>query len=161
MASWRRTLAFLALSVSLPHGPFCAFAADCNGNGIADQKDIAAGTSKDCNRNGIPDECEGRPLFHRGDADGNGAVNVTDAVVILAHLFAGGPAPGCLETADVDNDGSMSVTDAIDLLGFLFLRGAAPAEPGPRPAPCGADPDAPGSAGDLGCALYEGCVSPQ
>ncbi|MEM7311424.1 MAG: hypothetical protein AAF682_32465, partial [Planctomycetota bacterium] len=43
---------------------FC-FGLDCNGNGIADDLDIAAGTSKDCNQNGIPDECE-------PDCDGDG-----------------------------------------------------------------------------------------
>ncbi|MHC4696090.1 MAG: hypothetical protein ACYTFA_05030, partial [Planctomycetota bacterium] len=31
---------------------------DCNGNGIADEGDIASGTSTDCNTNAIPDECE-------------------------------------------------------------------------------------------------------
>jgi hypothetical protein len=31
---------------------------DCNGNGVPDPDDIAAGTSSDCNTNGIPDECE-------------------------------------------------------------------------------------------------------
>jgi hypothetical protein len=31
---------------------------DCNGNGIADECDIASGTSADENGNGIPDECE-------------------------------------------------------------------------------------------------------
>ena len=31
---------------------------DCNGNGIEDAEDIAAGTSCDENKNGIPDECE-------------------------------------------------------------------------------------------------------
>ncbi|MBT8485284.1 MAG: hypothetical protein KJO43_06875 [Phycisphaerae bacterium] len=32
--------------------------ADCNDNGIADECDIATGTSEDCNGNGIPDECD-------------------------------------------------------------------------------------------------------
>jgi hypothetical protein len=31
---------------------------DCNGNGIPDVEDIAAGTSADCNANAIPDECD-------------------------------------------------------------------------------------------------------
>ncbi len=31
---------------------------DCNGNGIADDVDIAEGTSDDCNNNEIPDECD-------------------------------------------------------------------------------------------------------
>jgi len=32
---------------------------DCNGNGVPDESDIAAGTSLDLNGNGIPDVCEG------------------------------------------------------------------------------------------------------
>jgi M6 family metalloprotease-like protein len=31
---------------------------DCNGNDVADDQDIAAGTSKDCNGNSVPDECD-------------------------------------------------------------------------------------------------------
>jgi len=31
---------------------------DCNGNGVADAADIAAGTSTDCNANAVPDECD-------------------------------------------------------------------------------------------------------
>lgn len=31
---------------------------DCNGNGIGDDEDIAAGTSMDCNTNDVPDECD-------------------------------------------------------------------------------------------------------
>ena len=31
---------------------------DCNGNGIADEQDVAGGTSSDCNGNGVLDECE-------------------------------------------------------------------------------------------------------
>jgi hypothetical protein len=31
---------------------------DCNNNGVADDVDIAEGTSLDCNANGIPDECD-------------------------------------------------------------------------------------------------------
>ncbi|HRX86227.1 MAG TPA: M6 family metalloprotease domain-containing protein [Phycisphaerae bacterium] len=34
------------------------YQADCNGNAIADNVDIAAGTSADCNGNATPDECE-------------------------------------------------------------------------------------------------------
>ncbi len=32
--------------------------ADCNGNGVVDEYDIASGTSQDCQGNGVPDECE-------------------------------------------------------------------------------------------------------
>ena len=34
---------------------------DCNGNGTADDQDIAQGTSEDANTDGIPDECEVSP----------------------------------------------------------------------------------------------------
>jgi hypothetical protein len=32
--------------------------ADCNGNLVPDDEDIAAGTTRDCNINGIPDDCD-------------------------------------------------------------------------------------------------------
>jgi hypothetical protein len=41
---------------------------DCNGNGLPDSEDIAAGTSNDCNGNGVPDECE-RDCNHNGQPD--------------------------------------------------------------------------------------------
>jgi hypothetical protein len=45
--------------------------ADCNGNGVADLYDIAAGTSGDCNLNLVPDECDiAAGISH--DADSNG-----------------------------------------------------------------------------------------
>ncbi len=34
---------------------------DCNANDVADEDDIAEGTSNDCDLNGVPDECEGFP----------------------------------------------------------------------------------------------------
>jgi hypothetical protein len=36
---------------------------DCNTNGIADNIDIANGSSDDCNNNGVPDECEDGPIL--------------------------------------------------------------------------------------------------
>ncbi len=44
---------------------------DCNGNGVPDDEDIAAGTSDDCNNNGMPDECE-------PDCNGNGVPDDCD-----------------------------------------------------------------------------------
>jgi hypothetical protein len=46
---------------------------DCNGNGIYDVCDIAAGTSSDLNGNRIPDECEAL-----GDLNCDGVVNFDD-----------------------------------------------------------------------------------
>jgi hypothetical protein len=84
------------------------------------------------------------PVFTRGDANNDGAVDVSDAVAILLHLFAGGDVT-CEDAADADNDELLTITDAIRVLNFLFLRGPAPAAPFPRP---GSDPD---GSGPLGC----------
>ncbi|HVR76441.1 MAG TPA: LamG-like jellyroll fold domain-containing protein, partial [Planctomycetota bacterium] len=94
------------------------------------------------------------PRFHRGDADDNGSLQLTDAVAILGYLFLGSSAPGCLETADADDDGSVSLTDAIRILGYLFLGGPPPAPPGPPTFDCGTDPA--GSV-DVGCDSYLSC----
>jgi hypothetical protein len=60
-----------------------------------------------------------------GDADQNGRVNLTDAIVILNHLFGGGPAPR-LELADADENGVLEITDAIRILEYLFMGGEPP-----------------------------------
>ncbi|MGQ9590331.1 MAG: thrombospondin type 3 repeat-containing protein [Planctomycetota bacterium] len=93
-----------------------------------------------------------RPLFRRGDADANGGLNITDGIFVLNYLFLGGPEPPCAEASDANNDAGVNITDGIYILNFLFLGGPAP--PAPGPDDCGPDPDAPGSAGDLGCAQY-------
>lgn len=48
---------------------------DCNGNGTADQADLAAGTSLDCNGNGLIDDCE---TIGAGDFDNDGDVDAAD-----------------------------------------------------------------------------------
>lgn len=76
-------------------------------------------------------------FFLRGDADANGAVELTDAVAILSYLFTGGPAPGCLDAADATDDGALNLTDAIFTLNFLFKSERYPLPPYPEP---GMDP---------------------
>ncbi len=78
------------------------------------------------------------PLFRRGDADGIGDADITDAIFILGALFLGGEQPSCPDAADVDDSGIVDITDAINLLIYLFLGGADPADPGP--GRCGPDP---------------------
>ena len=85
-----------------------------------------------------PIACRGAPTFVRGDCNGDGMTEgVSDAVFMLNHFFAGGPAPPCLAACDVNADGKVggSVADAIFLLIYLFLGGAAPCSPFPE---CGA-----------------------
>jgi hypothetical protein len=94
-------------------------------------------------------------LFHRGDADNNGQLQLTDAVRILGFLFLGQAPPTCMDAGDADDNGQLQLTDAVRILGFLFLGQAPPASPGPPPQACGLDK--PQGGGDLGCLEYTRC----
>ncbi|MGB1070301.1 MAG: HYR domain-containing protein [Planctomycetota bacterium] len=126
--------------------------ADCNGNGTPDDCDIASGSSLDTNGNGTPDECETQ--FIRGDANANGAVDVTDPIYILMYINGSGPDPSCLESANVnhglDSFEKVDITDVIYLLNYLFLASDAPAEPF---ASCGIEPDGV----TIGCDSHSSC----
>jgi hypothetical protein len=95
--------------------------------------------------------------FHRGDANDDGSLDVSDAIRILQRLFSGGDDFTCIEAADADNSGSVEITDGIVILEYLFLGASGPAPPGPNNLPCGEDPDPRGSDRDLGCREYHGC----
>jgi hypothetical protein len=76
--------------------------------------------------------------FLRGDADGNSAMELTDAIAVLGRLFLGGEAPGCPDAADANDDGELNLTDPIAILSRLFL--GREALPPPGPVDCGVDP---------------------
>jgi hypothetical protein len=59
--------------------------------------------------------------FIRGDSNGDGMVNLTDAVATLLYLFQGTGGLNCLEAGDADKSGSVDITDPIRVLGVLFL----------------------------------------
>jgi len=129
---------------------------DCNLNTAPDECDVASGLSEDRDANGTSDECEGIP-FHRGDPNVDGTTDISDAIALLGFLFRGGAAPSCLDSADTNDDGRLDISDGIGLLNFLFRDGASPAPPGPTTAPCGVDPQRPGSLDNLGCDAYPRC----
>jgi len=87
--------------------------------------------------------------FVRGDANGEGVVDVSDPVAVLLHLFAG-RSVACPDAADFDDDGRLDVTDGVAGLQYLFARSAPPAAPFPE---CGADP----TDDDLTCEAHEPC----
>ncbi|MEM7262871.1 MAG: Ig-like domain-containing protein [Planctomycetota bacterium] len=74
--------------------------------------------------------------FVRGDCDGNGSLDVTDAIVTLQALFNGGAA-SCWDACDFNDDGQASVVDPIGLLAYIFTGGLEPTAPFPD---CGPDP---------------------
>ena len=78
-----------------------------------------------------------RPLFKRADADGNGTVELSDALVVAGFLFLGEATPACLDAADTDDSGEHDISDIIVPLNWLFSGGGAP--PAPGPFECGLD----------------------
>ncbi len=93
---------------------------DCNGNGIPDADDIAAGTSEDCNGNEYPDECEpdcnGNGLTDPCEITG-GVAQDCDGDALLDECERDFDHDGVIDDCDddIDNDG---VPDAIDLCEF-------------------------------------------
>jgi len=84
-----------------------------------------------------------KPLerFRRGDANGDGAMDLSDPIGVLGFQFLGGAAPLCFDAADVDDVGAtLDLTDGIYSLQYQFLGGPAP--PAPGPGVCGEDPTA-------------------
>jgi len=132
--------------------------ANVNSSSVSILLNGSSAFSGDLNKNGIPDECEQRPAFHRGDANGDGQLDISDGLCTLVYLFSDGAVPPCLEAADANNDGAVDCSDSVFTLGYLYLGTRLPPEPGPAPRPCGVDPDPLGSAADLGCQQYAGCA---
>ena len=88
---------------------------------------------------------EGARAFVRGDGNGDGRVDVADAISILSYLFASGRA-SCLSAMDANASRKIDIADAIFLLQYLFTHAAPPPAPGPEE--CGFAPAEDG----LGCA---------
>lgn len=61
-----------------------------------------------------------------GDVNGDGLVNITDAVYLINWIFNGGPAPSPLWTGDVNLDELIGITDAVYLIQFIFNGGPEP-----------------------------------
>ncbi len=68
-------------------------------------------------------------VFKRGDANGDGLIDLGDAVYVLNYLFKGGPAPDPLDVGDANCDGVVEIGDAIYLLNYLFKGGLPPGCP--------------------------------
>lgn len=95
-------------------------------------------------------DCFPEPPFRRGDADGSGALDISDAVFLLRRLFLRGPPLPCEKAGDADDSGTLQLTDAVYILGHLFRGSPAP------PAPfriCGPDPTDDG----LSCEAFAPC----
>ncbi len=83
----------------------------------------------------------GLVTFVRGDANGDGRLDISDAIQKLKLLFHGSPGFPCPDSADSDDSGEVDVSDPIHDFVYLFLGGPPPAMPfpsaGPDPTPDG------------------------
>jgi hypothetical protein len=61
-----------------------------------------------------------------GDANGDGGIDIADAVYIVNFLFIGGTAPDPLEAGDVNGDEQIDLADVVYLVQYLFSDGPIP-----------------------------------
>jgi hypothetical protein len=74
---------------------------------------------------------EGTVVLHNettlaGDANGDGTINIGDAVFIVNYVFRGGPAPDPIEAGDANCDAKINVGDAVYLVSYIFRGGPPP-----------------------------------
>jgi hypothetical protein len=71
-----------------------------------------------------PGPCDCKP----GDANGDGDINVGDAVYLISFVFKGGPAPTPYATCsgDANCDCAANVGDAVFIIAYVFKGGPAP-----------------------------------
>lgn len=72
--------------------------------------------------------------FQRGDADGDGQLCMSDAILVVYHLWRDGRPLPCLDAADANDDGSIDVGDVLASL-YATFHGL----PLPPPVVCGVD----------------------
>jgi uncharacterized repeat protein (TIGR03806 family) len=75
--------------------------------------------------------------FVRGDGNGDGSIDLSDAIHQLLYTFEGSVTANCPDAMDADDNGRLEVTDALRILGHIFSGGPAPSPPYPGP---GQDP---------------------
>ena len=66
------------------------------------------------------------PHYICGDANSAGAVNISDAVYLIAYSFSGGPAPNPLLAGDANCDLTVNLSDAVYLIAYIFAGGRTP-----------------------------------
>ncbi|MFH2055585.1 MAG: dockerin type I repeat-containing protein [bacterium] len=64
-----------------------------------------------------------------GDADGDGEINISDAIFLIQYIFAGGPAPSPLFIGDADCSGGLNISDVVYLINYIFAGGPVPCDP--------------------------------
>jgi hypothetical protein len=102
------------------------FLGDADGDGITYACDNCTSVDNpdqiDSDGDGIGDVCE----YLCGDADGNGFVNISDAICVVFYSFGLGPAPDPVLSGDADCSQTVDISDAIYLITYIFSHGPGP-----------------------------------
>jgi hypothetical protein len=71
-------------------------------------------------------EAEFEAGFTRGDANGDGIIDIGDVIYLINYLFTGTSAPGPLAAGDANCDGIVDIGDVIYLINYLFTGTSPP-----------------------------------
>ncbi|MCK4224324.1 MAG: hypothetical protein KAX39_04025 [candidate division Zixibacteria bacterium] len=66
------------------------------------------------------------PSFLRGDANGDGMIDLGDVVYLINYLYEDGPAPDPLWTGDANGDEVIDLGDLVYLINYLYKDGPPP-----------------------------------
>jgi hypothetical protein len=70
------------------------------------------------------------PCDDCGDANGDGHIDISDVVFLIAYIFSGGSAPGPCVTphglGDANGDGYIDISDVVYLIAYIFSGGLKP-----------------------------------
>jgi hypothetical protein len=135
----------------LQPGSPCIDTGTCDGAPTFDIEGRARPLGAGCDMGAHEFSAPPEPEFRRGDANGDGAADISDAIATLGFLFLGESGLDCRDAADANDDGLLDISDAIATLGVLFLgEGEIPP---PGMASCGVDP----TGDELDCETYAPC----
>lgn len=62
----------------------------------------------------------------RGDANGDGVINIGDVVYLINYLYRGNPPPDPEWTGDANCDGIINIGDVVYLINYLYRGGSPP-----------------------------------
>ncbi|UCB52662.1 MAG: dockerin type I repeat-containing protein [Candidatus Zixiibacteriota bacterium] len=73
--------------------------------------------------------CATIELSDRGDATGDGVVNIADVMYMINYLYRSGPPPASFEAGDANCDDDHSLLDIVFLINYLYKGGPPPGCP--------------------------------
>jgi len=63
----------------------------------------------------------------RGDASGDGVIDLGDLLHLVSYLYKGGSAPCPMEAGDINSDGVIDLGDILFIVSYLYKGGPSPA----------------------------------